>query len=120
MVFEKYALRRPFGPERVEVVWDCRNINSEEASYRGYCSSNVFKASISRKTKYVGCIWERGAKENVWSCGIPNNKGMEGITGFICLIVCTLQLKVVLCWCYYTKKENKKKKRMFMAFGKEV
>jgi hypothetical protein len=52
-VFEKWVLRRIFGPKRNEVTGEGRKLHNEEL-YDLYSSPNIFRVIISRRMRWAG------------------------------------------------------------------
>jgi hypothetical protein len=60
-VFENKALRRIFGPKRVEVTGEWRRLQNKEL-YALYSSPNIIRIMKSRRLRWVGNVTRMGRK----------------------------------------------------------
>jgi hypothetical protein len=61
-VFENRLLRRIFGPKRLEVTGELRNLHNEKLNGL-YCSPNIVRVIKSRRNKWVGHVESMGKGE---------------------------------------------------------
>ena len=79
-VFEKWVLRRIFGPKRDEITVEWRKLNSEERNDL-YCSPNIVRVMKLKRMRWAGHIASVGERRGVYRVlvGKPEGKRPLGI-----------------------------------------
>jgi len=76
-VFENRALRRIFGPKRVEVTWEWRRLHNEEL----YCllsSPNIIRV-IKWRIKWVGNVARMGDRRGIYRVLVGKTEGKRAL-----------------------------------------
>jgi len=73
-VFENMVLRRIFGPRREEVTGEWRRFRNEELNYL-YSSSNIVRATRSRRMRWTGNVARMGEDRRVYMVLLEKPEG---------------------------------------------